>query len=92
MARKKQTRKRIIKDKELDSVFLLKLVLYLILGTFWVRINTSGFHLPIPVGLIIGMIFALKDRFSIDRKIELALLLVTMFISFWLPLGLTINL
>lgn len=77
-------------SKELDSVYILKLVLYMILGSQWIRITKSGTQYPIPIGLILGLLFASHDHFQIDRKIEYALLLAATFIAFWLPLGLEI--
>ena len=81
-------------NQELDSVYLLKLVLYLVIGSQWLKIVTrSGVQIPIPVGAIVGILFASHDHFRIDRKIEYAVLLVAMFIGFWVPLGavLTLN-
>ncbi len=73
--------------KETDGVYLLKLVLYLILGAQWIRITKSGTQIPIPYGFIVGLLFAAHDHFQIDRKIEYALLLTAMFVGFWLPVG-----
>jgi hypothetical protein len=75
-----------------DSSFFLKLTLYLIIGSQWVRIQYSSTQIPIPAGLVIGLLFAGHEHFQIDRKIEYAMLLLASFIGFWLPLGLTINL
>lgn len=75
--------------KEPDSIYFLKLVLYMILGAQWLRL-TYTFTLPIPIGLIVGLLFARTERFQIDRKIEYAVLLVATFIGFWLPLGIEI--
>lgn len=75
------------KNTESDGVYLLKLVLYLILGAQWIRITKSGTQIPIPYGFIVGLLFAAHDHFQIDRKIEYALLLAAMFIGFWLPVG-----
>ena len=78
---------------ELDSVYLLKLVIYMILGSCWVRITLeSGFELPLPLGALIGLLYARHDHFAIDRKIEYAVLLVAMFVGFWLPIGISISL
>jgi hypothetical protein len=74
-------------DQELDSVYILKLVLYLIIGCQWIRIITESRQIPIPVGLIIGLLFASHEHFRIDRKVEYALLLVATFVGFWLPIG-----
>lgn len=76
---------------ELDSVFIFKLVLFMILGSQWLYItNDAGNQLPLPVGAIIGIAFALHEHFRIDRKIEYAALLISMFIGFWLPIGITL--
>jgi hypothetical protein len=78
---------------ELDSVYVLKLVMYLIVGTLWVRIgnSTNTNQIPIPAGLIIGFIFAMHEHFRIDRRIEYAVLLVAMFVGFWTQVGLVIT-
>lgn len=79
---------------ESDSAYFLKLILFFILGTFWVRllhINIGPFeHLSVPLGLVIGLFFASHEHFQIDRKIEFAILLGATFISFYLPVGITI--
>lgn len=78
--------------RQMDSVFVLKLVLFLILGSQWLYViqPSGGAQIPIPVGAIIGVLFASHEHFKIDRKIEYALLLLAMFISYWLPMGITI--
>jgi len=90
MSKRKKRTKDVV---EPDSAYFLKLVMYLIIGSQWVRIESlPDWSIPIPVGLIIGLFFAVHDHFKIDRKIEYALLLVSTFVSFWLPLGLIISL
>lgn len=84
--------KRRAKAKESDSTYFLKLVLYLILGSFWVRLeNLPNWSVGLPIGLIIGIAMIRHEQFQIDRKIEYALLLVAAFVGFWLPLGLVIE-
>ena len=85
------TKKR-ISSKELDSVFVLKMALFLILGSQWLYIvnPVSDAQLPLPIGAAIGVIFATHEHFKIDRKIEYVILLLAMFIGFWLPMGITI--
>lgn len=84
MAKKKQT--------ETDNAYFLKLVLYLIVGSQWLRIESlPDWSLPIPVGLSVGLMYASHDHFKVDRKIEYAILLIATFVSFWLPLGLVVN-
>lgn len=82
MVKKKQKRKA-----ESDNVFILKLVLYLMLGSQWLRITKGSFVLPIPYGALIGLIFAKHEHFKMDRKIHYAILLLSMFLGFWLPMG-----
>lgn len=92
---KTKTRAKVVarrSSKEVDSVYFLKMVLYLALGSFWVRIDTGTLHIPLPVGLLVGLLFAAHEHFQIDRKIEYAILLIAAFVGFWLPLGLTITL
>jgi hypothetical protein len=79
--------KLMAKNQEPDSVYFLKLVLYLIIGVQWFRISKGSITVPLPIGFIIGLLFARTDHFQIDRKIEYAILLVAMLIGFWLPIG-----
>lgn len=75
-----------------DSGYFLKLVLYLILGSLWLKVSDGqSWSIPIPVGLILGLIFASHDHFKIDRKIEYAVLLIATLIGFWAPVGLYIS-
>jgi len=77
---------------EKDSVYFLKLVLYLVLGSLWIKFpapffigdfGVNGF----PLGLCIGIIFATHDHFQIDRKIEYLILLIATIASMFLPTG-----
>jgi hypothetical protein len=81
------------KQKETDSAYFLKLVLYLILGSLWIKVSDgSTFQIPIPIGLIFGLVLTTHEHFRVDRKIEYAILLVSAFIGFWAPIGIYINL
>ena len=92
MAKSRKTHKKIASNSESDEQYFLKLVLYLVTGAFWLRLeNFPDWQIPIPLGLLIGLWFATRDRFQIDRKIEYALLLVASFVGFWLPLGLSVR-
>ena len=76
------------KTKELDSVYLLKLVFYLIVGSLWLKVSKgTDLQIPLPIGAVIGLIFASHEHFQLDRKIEFAVLLVAMLIGFWVPFG-----
>lgn len=80
--------------KETDSAFFLKIILFLILGTFWIRLNDVNIgpfeHLSVPAGLLVGILFATHEHFQIDRKIEYAILLVVTIMSFYLPVGIVV--
>lgn len=93
MAKRKQRARAVSQPRELDSVYILKLVLYMIIGSQWLYIlyPDKGQQFPIPIGLVIGFLFARHDHFQIDRKIEYAILLIAMFIGFWLPMGINIS-
>ena len=76
------------KRREADSVYFLKILLYFILGTIWIKKDGQAL---IPIGLIIGVLFASRDHFRIDRKIEYALLLLAAVLGLT-GLGIFINL
>lgn len=87
-----KTKKSKRSSAEMDGVFLLKLVLYLILGSLWLKVsNGDSIDLGIPVGLMAGILFASHEHFQIDRKIEYAVLLIAMFIGYFAPYGLYVN-
>ena len=86
MVKKKQ------KSTETDSAYFLKLVLYVVLGTFWLKfadpIQLGAFLVNgFPLGLILGLIFASHDHFQVDRKIEYAILIVMTILTYYLPAG-----
>lgn len=94
MAKRKIT-KSINESNEPDSTYFLKIVLFIILGSLWLKFQTpiafGDFLLRgIPVGLFIGLIFASHDHFKVDRKIEYAILLVMTIVSVFLPVGIII--
>jgi hypothetical protein len=77
-----------------DTAYFLKLVLYFICGTFWVRllnVQLGPFeHLSLPLGLVVGAAFSSYECSHVDKKIELAILLGATFISFYLPVGIIV--
>lgn len=84
--------KRKTKTKQTDAVYFLKLVMYLILGSLWLKLTDGhSVQLPIPVGFLIGLVMASHDRIQLDRKIGFAILLVAMFVGFWAPFGVYIS-
>lgn len=80
------------KPKQSDSAYLLKLVLYMIIGSQWLFFVNEDLttQIPIPAGFIIGLLFTAHEHFKIDRKIEYALLLVAMFVGFWVSMGIEV--
>lgn len=85
----KQTKRA---SAELDGVYLLKLLLYVLMGSMWLKLSSNGgLHILAPVGFILGLIFTSHEHFQIDRKIEYAALLVAMLFGYFAPYGLYIN-
>lgn len=88
-------KKKPTKDTETDSAYFLKLVLYVVLGSFWLKfadpIVLGDFMLnALPVGLVLGLIFASHDHFQVDRKIEYAVLIIVTILSYFAPSGILI--
>lgn len=73
---------------ESASVYFLKIILFFILGTVWIRFSTeTRTGLGIPAGFLVGIIFANHDHFQIDQKIEYAILLIAVVLSYAFPIG-----
>lgn len=80
------------KTTPFEQAYFLKLVLFLVLGSLWLKVSDGqSWQVPIPVGFILGMALAMHDHFKIDRKIEYAILLVAMLVGFWAPIGIYIT-
>ncbi len=93
MTKVKPKSKKLSAPQELDSVYFLKLVLYVIIGSLWLKITQGDTaQLPVPIGLGLGLLFASHEHFQIDRKIEIAVLLIATLMGFWLPFGIYISL
>ena len=80
---------------ESDSTYFLKLVLFIILGSLWIRFTSpleiGQFTLnAFPVGLFLGLIFASHDHFQVDRKIEYAVLIIVTILASFLPIGIIV--
>lgn len=82
------------KSSDADGAYLLKLALYVILGSLWLKITNTGGSLtvPVPIGLLIGIAFTRHEHFQIDRKIEYAVLVIAALFGFLAPYGLYISL
>jgi hypothetical protein len=71
---KKTAKKTTTRERETDNVYFLKILVYFVLGTVWIKMNGI---IILPIGLILGLIIAQKDHFAIDRKVEYAILIVS---------------
>ncbi|MBP9667810.1 hypothetical protein KBD87_03310 [Candidatus Saccharibacteria bacterium] len=83
------------KKAETDGTYLLKVVMYLLFGSLWIKFGEPiqvGALLVhgLPFGLLVGLLFARHDHFQVDRKIEYVLLLVMAVITYFLPAGIVI--
>ena len=86
---KKGSSQRIV---EADSLFILKIFIYLILGVSWLKLSHGAtLQLPLPLGFLIGLVLTTHEHFAIDRKIEYAVLLVALLIGYMAPFGLYLN-
>jgi hypothetical protein len=75
-----------------DGVYLLKLALYVILGSMWIKAsNGDTIGIGLPAGFMIGLLFATHEHFRIDRKIEYAVLFVALLVGYFAPYGLYIS-
>lgn len=81
---------------ESDSTYFLKLVIIVLLGTFWIKLGQplswngipfGGFPLGAAIGLV-GIYLWEKNQF--DRKIWYAILIVVTIICNFIPAGIVI--
>jgi hypothetical protein len=87
--------KKSFKKTESDSAYFLKLVLYVVLGSLWIKfaepLVVGDFIINgLPFGLMLGIIFASHDHFQVDRKIEYAILVLMTILTYFLPAGILI--
>lgn len=80
---------------ETDSAYFLKIVLYVILGSLWLKfaqpVQLFGIVFGgVPIGLLVGLMFASHDHFQIDRKIAYAILIIMTVLSYFLPAGIVV--
>ena len=81
---------------ETDGAYLTKLILVILLGSFWLKFGSplefGEFVLSaVPIGLIVGLFLVSKyEHFQADRKIWYAILFVVTIVSYFLPSGIVI--
>ena len=84
------------KTTETDSQYFLKLVIYVILGTLWLKFSAplmwGDFMITaLPIGLVIGLIAINRfEKIQSDRKIWYAVLIIVAIISYFVPAGIII--
>ncbi|MBP9852404.1 MAG: multicomponent Na+:H+ antiporter subunit [Patescibacteria group bacterium] len=89
MAKRKQKPQPI----DFDGAFVLKMVLYVIMGSMWLKIThtTHNLQIPIPIGAIIALMFTAHEHFRVDRKIEYAVIVVAALFGYLAPYGLFVS-
>lgn len=104
MATKKQKRTKVrsanvsVRERlfETDGTYLLKLVVFVLLGTFWLRFRDpiSWFGITfnaVPVGMLVGLLLVRKfEKYQSDRKIWYAILILVTIICLFYPTGVII--
>lgn len=81
---------------ETDGTYFLKLVICILLGTFWVKFSQPivWFDRPlngIPVGFLLGLLFiSLFEKIQADRKIWYAVLIIVTILCYFAPAGIVI--
>ncbi|MDR0591457.1 MAG: hypothetical protein LBG75_02815 [Candidatus Nomurabacteria bacterium] len=84
------------KNPEADGVFILKLVVVVLLGSFWVKMNLpflfNGVPVAgVPVGLLVGLILIhLIEKRPYNRRTFYAVIVMVGIISYFLPSGIVI--
>jgi len=81
------------KTFETDSTYFLKLVVFVLLGTFWLKFQqpVSWLGVPfsgVPVGLLVGLLLVGKfEKYQSDRKIWYAILIIVAIVCYFVPAG-----
>lgn len=81
---------------ETDGTYFLKLVVFTLLGTLWLKfghpITVGGILVNgIPLGLFIGLFLVNQfEKYQSDRKIWYAILLVVTIICYFVPAGIVL--
>ena len=90
------TRRQYDRVFESDGTYFLKLVVFTLLGTLWLKFGTpvTWLGMPvngIPLGMLIGLLLVVKfEKYQSDRKIWYAILLVVTIICYFVPAGIVI--
>ena len=85
---RKNAVREVFKNQRVYSHFFLKFVLFFILGLIWLRLGAAvGPITVIPVGLIVGLMFAYFEKFRIGRGIEILILVAAATFSYFADVG-----
>lgn len=90
------TRRGYLVSRESDSQYLLKLVLMVLLGTFWLKfahplVMASVPLAGVPVGMIFGLLVVrLFEKNQADRKLWYLVLIIVTIICYFMPAGVLI--
>jgi len=88
-----QTKEKVF---ESDGTYFLKLVVFVLLGTLWLKFQSplTWAGLPIhgiPAGMLIGLLLVNQfEKHQADRKIWYAILLVVTIICYFVPAGIVL--
>lgn len=81
---------------ESDGTYFLKLVVVVLLGTFWLKFTQPIMWLDmpfsgIPLGFFVGLLLVHQfEKIQADRKIWYAILIVVTIISYFAPAGIVV--
>ena len=81
---------------ERESVFFLKLVIFILLSALWLRLKDPLIFGPIvihafPVGLIVALLLVLKiEKYQFNRKIWYSALIIMAILTSFTPVGVMI--
>jgi hypothetical protein len=81
---------------ETDGTYFLKLVVFVLLGTLWLKFQqpVSWLGVPLrglPVGFLLGLILVSRfEKYQSDRKIWYAILVVVTIICYFVPAGVVV--
>lgn len=84
------------KNPEADGIFILKLVITVLLGSFWIKMNLpflmGGVPVAgVPVGLLIGLaVIHFGEKRAYNRRTFYAVIVMVGIISYFLPSGIVI--
>lgn len=87
------TRKGHERQYEREGVFFLKLAVFLVLSTLWVRLSQPLEVGPmiiqaIPVGLVLSLLLVLKiEKYQFNRKIWYVMLILMAILTSFTPVG-----